>query len=169
MSYLSRDGMWNLGLHSKYLLDFLESIKKTRESFTKWKVCAICWDLAFPDAPCTWTWAVLVSPPHHDVALSVSLSLGDLLYLWMLEHLLFLIYLLILQVAWKTYRVICPPPTQKRTASEAKEAKEAQKLGTPPSPVDQEQDYQKGWCCFSMTSCFITSWRPCAVRTARTA
>ena len=28
---------------------------------------------------------------------------------------------------------------------------------------------RRGWCIMSMTSCFITSWRPCAVRMAPTA
>ena len=44
----------------------------------------------------------------------------------------------------KQYRIICPPPTPKRTASEVKEAKEAKKLGRPPPPEEQEQDDQKG-------------------------
>ena len=42
----------------------------------------------------------------------------------------------------KSYRFICPPPSAKRTSSEVKDFKEAQKQGR--ASVDQDQEDQKG-------------------------
>ena len=42
----------------------------------------------------------------------------------------------------KSYRYICPPPTAKRTPSEVRDFKEAQRQGR--ASVDHDQDYQKG-------------------------
>ena len=44
----------------------------------------------------------------------------------------------------KQYRIICPPPTPKKTPAQSREAKEAKKLGRAVAPGEQEQEDQKG-------------------------
>ncbi len=76
---------------------------------------------------------------------------------------------MILYPRWeKQYRIVCPPPTPKKTPAEAKDAKEAKKQGVTMLDTDPIAD-QMGVMYHEYNLMFHYLLRLCAVLMAQTA